>query len=117
MIKVDGEYYYIDLDELSNELGKDDKLAEGVIEESEVIETLDHNGKVIESIVTTTKKHKPKEIDGFKYELLRTMVEILLGTEMEYDEGLMKHKSLDTASANYAMAFNTLLKLKILKKL
>jgi hypothetical protein len=117
MIKVDGEYYYLDLDALSHELEQDGNLAEGTIEEVEEVTTMNGEGKPIEFIKSVVKKHKPKEIDGSKYELLRTMVEILLSVELEYDDALMKPKDLQTAPMNYAIAFNTLLKLKILKKL
>jgi hypothetical protein len=117
MIKVDGDYYFLDLDALSNELEQDGNLAEGTIKETEEITTMDGEGKPKEITVSVITKHKPKEIDGSKYELLRTMVEILLSVEFEYDEALMKSKDLQTAPMNYAIAFNTLLKLKILKKL
>lgn len=117
MIKVDENYYYLDLDALGNELEKDFNLAEGSIIETEEIVTKDDKQAVVETITTTVSKHKPKEIDGFKYEILRSMIEMLMTIEMEYDDALMKHKKLSEYPPNYALAFNTLLKMKILKKI
>lgn len=116
MIKIDDEYYYIDLDALSTQLEKDDTLKEGTITETDTVTQYDADDVQISKEVTVSSRHKPKEVDAFKYQLIAQMIEILLHTELEFSQSKMK-ASISQAPANYIVAFNTLLKLNVLKKI
>lgn len=119
MIKIDKEYYYLDLDAMSDELEKDDSLKAGTMTNTET--TVVKAGKagkdeILSTTIVTNEIPKPKEVDGFKYELLREMIAIVLNTEMEFDNSKMV-SSFNEAPTNFIIAFNTLLKLDILKKI
>jgi hypothetical protein len=116
MIKIDGEYYYMDLDALSECLESDDNLAEGTIKETETTTWYDEQNEMQSKEVKVIDRHKPKEVDGFKFQFLTQMIDLILHTDLEFDESTMK-ASFSKAPTNYLVAFNTLLKLKILKKL
>ena len=114
MIKIGDLYYYIDLEAMSKQLELDDDKS-GVIIEKESVYTKDDTGQVLNLVETITEKHKPKEVDGFKYEVIRTMLEIVLSETLEFNQSTMKMVPLEQASSNFIMAFNTLTKLKIIQ--
>lgn len=116
MIKIDKEYYYLDLDVMSDELEKDDSLKAGKITNTETTIVKNAEDEIISTTIIITDAHKPKEVDGLKFELLREMIAIVLNTELEYNTSKMVN-SFVGAPSNFIIAFNTLLSLKILKKI
>lgn len=116
MIKIDKEYYYLDLDAMSDELEKDDSLKAGTMTNTETTVVYGGNNEIESKTIVTNEIPKPKEVDGFKYELLREMIAIVLNVEMEFDNSKMV-SSFNEAPTNFIIAFNTLLKLDILKKI
>lgn len=116
MIKIDGDYYYIDLVSMDKGFEGDESLKAGIIEDTETTTETNGIGEVISTTTVVRKAHKPKEVDGFKYQTISLMLEIVLNDNIEYSDTTMK-LSLDRASSSFAFAFNTLLKLQIIKKI
>ena len=114
MIKIDDEFYYVDFSVITEELEKDEDLGARKQETSEVHEEKDANGKVFGSKTITYFSEKPKEVDGLKYQMISNFLEIVLSEPNEFSEEKMKI-SLAKCSASFAIAFNTLLKLKVIK--
>lgn len=56
-------------------------------------------------------KDREKEINSFKYDLIKYFIDILL----TIDEGDDENSGIDTFSPQFKIAFNTLLKFNILK--
>jgi len=108
MIKIFGDLYYIDFEELDVFLAFDDK--EDIVETKKKVEKINHNGTTDRWL--TTKEHiKHKEINGVKFELIRQFI-----TEKE-DDPMLGRNNLDKTSIRFKLAFNTLLAYGILKKM
>jgi hypothetical protein len=119
MIRIGEDYYYLDLDKLSEVLypeNQDEALKEGVIIEKDIEYTKDTMASDRKDIkVTERHRDKPKEVDGLKYELVRAMLDVIMNVELEYDEVTKEPADLEKAPTNFVMSFNTLLKLEIIK--
>ena len=119
LIDFDGDYYYIDIDTLEEEIT--------VKEESKYTETIteikDSDGKVKET--TTTKTTKDKHHNIFKSDLYTQLITIvfnmnLIGEEVEMTEvEKMQNETndFDNADISVKIAFNTLLVKGIIKKI
>jgi hypothetical protein len=119
MIKIGDEFYYLDLDRLSEVLypeNQDEELKEGITIEKDIEyfqDTLDDEKRELK--VTERHRDKPREVDGLKYELVRAMLDVLMNVELEYNEVTESPADLEKAPTNFIISFNTLLKLKIIK--
>jgi len=114
MIKLFGEHYFIDFEELDNFLllDKDEK---DKITTTKTTETFNDHGKS-SGVVVENKEHiKHKEINGVKFELVRSFISDL-GDEQEADS-MLASNSLKETSVRFKLAFNTLLIYGILKKM
>lgn len=117
MIKIDDTYYYVDLEAISEVLEKDESLGAGYVEGEELVEFYDEEGKLTSTQRHSSRQFKPKEIDGNKAGMINAMVEVLLNEPLEFSQSNMKMTPLNQAPSNFILAFNSLLKLNILKKI
>ena len=112
MIEFGGKYYMIDLDALDEIISKEESLkAQDIIETDVAQETVNGN---LKTITTTRTIPKGKEIDGAMYDTIRLMLEIVMTREDDMDDTLGLDRALDSMPFNYKIAFNTLIKYKIL---
>ena len=116
ILEFGGIAYYIDFDGLENILKPDEDLESGEIEESETKTTYMQNG-IEKTEITIKKYHKRKEIDVSKYETFRMLIEILLTYNEESDDTLGPERGLNSTPLPFKIAFNTLVKYKILREL
>jgi hypothetical protein len=116
ILEFGGIAYYLDFDGLENILKPDADLESGEIEESETKTTYIQGG-IEKTEVIIKKYHKGKEIDISKYETYRTLIEILLSYNEESDDTLGPERGLNSTPLPFKIAFNTLVKYKVLKEL
>lgn len=114
MILIGSESYYIDVDTLNDELNNDSELGAGFTEDSKTTTYKDDTGHVSGITLEVNKIHKPKEVDGFKYDLYMSMIRTVMEVPMEREDPGMPF-NLNDAPINFTIAFNTLLYKKILK--
>jgi hypothetical protein len=117
MIAFGGTVYVLDMDKLTKAVSSDDTNAS-----SETVDTvtkvyLDANGAESASEVLSTVRERGREIDSIKYDLMRTLIEVLLDGNEEADESLGVDRALDSAPLSFKIAFNTLLQYGILKEI
>ena len=115
MVKLFGEIYYIDFEELDIFLAFEDK--EDTIETKKVVEKISSDGKSDKWL--TTKEHiKHKEINGVKFELVRGFITDLGDeTDENEDDPMLGRNNLTKTSIRFKLAFNTLTAYGILKKM
>jgi len=116
MIEFGGIMYYIDIDAL-------EKTISPALEPTKLVEThtktyLDENGKIISVEVNETSTERVREVNAAKYDLIRTMIEVILDvTESdEIDDTMGAERGLEKASLSFKIAFNTLYEYEIIKE-
>jgi hypothetical protein len=116
MIEFGGTIYYIDLGAL------DKALTPSGVKPNDIIKTIEK--KIIkdgEGLITSIEEYESsalrgKEIDAAKFEVIRTMFEIILDYEDESDASLGAERALDKTPFSYKLAFNTLYSYGIIKE-
>lgn len=79
------------------------------------VETKTNENKISTTKVTETTSERGLEIDSAKYELIKTMIEIIMDdVDVEADDTLGVDRAFDKFNLSYKIAFNTLLSLGIL---
>ncbi len=122
MIEFGDKYYFFDLKRLDEVVCINPKGKEtGHNQETKEIINYDSEGKKLNSSVTTiTTTTRGKEVDTIKYDMVRNFVDVVLDTmlqlEGEDDELLGANNALSKKPLAFKMAFNTLVKLQILKE-
>ena len=112
-LKVGNQNYYLNFENIEKVLSsRSSGFKGGLIDEKETTENYDDKNKLVGKTVVTRNYHKSKEVDGFRYETLRNMIELLLTTEDEND--MTNGKDLVKQPINFKLAFNTLLEYGIL---
>ena len=111
MIKLFGEIYYIDFEELDEfiAMGSDDN--EKTVE---LIEKLDSDAEPYEAERITKEHLKHKEINGVKFELIRNFIADI-GDEPDEGDATLGGHMLEKTSIRFKIAFNTLVAYNILK--
>lgn len=115
MIEFGGIMYYIDIDAL-------EKVISPALEPTKLVEThtktyLDENGKIISVEVNETSTERVREVNAAKYDLIRTMIEVVLdNSEDDIDDTMGAERGLDKASLSFKIAFNTLYEYEIIKE-
>jgi hypothetical protein len=110
MIDFGGAQYYIDINEIGKTISQknvNSKNDDTTIIETETI-TTDIEGKT--SITTTKQKvnNNTKDIENIKYDVIKTMIEVLVDNDDELDFTLGTERALSSTSLGYKLAFNTL---------
>jgi hypothetical protein len=111
MIKLFGDLYYIDFEEIDSFLLLDD-TNESKTELKTTTERFSNTGILESRTVRVTEQVKHKEINGVKFELIRNFIADIGDEEEETDIINMGNMSI-----SFKLAFNTLLAYDILKKL
>lgn len=114
MIEFGNSVYYIDLKAFDKAITLIDGKDKSSIEKE--IKTTKHQDgtTVIENYERVVPKNK--EIDGAKYDLLKTFIEYIIDSEEVSDDSLGADRALSEASFGYKVVFNTLYKEGIIKE-
>ena len=115
MLDIGGVVYRIDLSAMDDILAFNNKDKEYL--ETETTEIYDNNKKLISREVKTKKSPKSKEIDGPKYEILRTFLDVVLSYNEEMDDALGYDRAMSDTPLPFKLAFNSLLAMEILKEI
>jgi hypothetical protein len=105
--------YYLDIEELS-------KRTEVILPESSINEDsdqLDEEGNLVGKVSSITTTPETKDIDAVKYNTYHYLLQILLDKTLDddVDDALGSGYVLEKKSLDFKIAFNTLIKDKILK--
>jgi hypothetical protein len=115
MIEFGNSVYYIDLKGFDKAITLSDSNTQPSVDK-ESKQTLNEEGKVIVTEVFERTTNKNKEIDGAKYDLLKTFIEYIIDSEEVSDDSLGADRALAEASFGYKIVFNTLYKEGIIKE-
>ena len=117
MIEFGGVIYYIDMDALDKALVPKGYKPTDEIKNTYVKTYINEEGIITGKEETVESTIRGKEIDGPKYEIFRTMIELLLDfqDEDEEDASLGAERALSKKPLSYQLAFNTLYNYGILK--
>ncbi len=114
MIDFGGVTYYIDIqafDDVVALKGGADKVVS--VHERK---TYNDDNKLIGSRIFTTTTDREREVNTARYEILRTMLEVIIDTGDEFDDSLGIDRALESSSIGFKLAFNTLKNYGILKE-
>ena len=115
MIEFGGIMYYIDIDAL-------EKVISPALEPTKLVEThtktyLDEKGKIVSVEVNETSTERVREVNAAKYDLIRTMIEVVLDSvEDDIDDTMGAERGLEKVSLSFKIAFNTLYEYEIIKE-
>jgi hypothetical protein len=113
MIEFGGEKYYIDYNAVEKTIlipKKSEKVT------TKVVKTIyDEKGAISQMEVVESEVPNTDDIDTIKFDLIRTCIDVLMDNTEELDTALGSEHALEKTPLNYQIAFNTLLKNKILK--
>lgn len=107
MIEFGGIQFFIDINKIGTVIALKKNNDDTTIIETET--TTD-----IEDGLTTTTKTKQivtnntKDVDNIKYDVIKTMIEVLVDNDDELDDTLGTQRALSSTSLGYKLAFNTL---------
>lgn len=116
MIEFGGVLYYIDLTALDKAITPVGFKPNDKISSFTTTTTKDSTGMIISIEEIENSMLRGKEIDAAKFEIIRTMIEILLDTEDESDSSLGAERALEKMPLSYKLAFNTLYNYGIIKE-
>lgn len=110
-LKIGNQNYFIDFKNIDTVLSSSNSgYKGGMITETKTTTIMDENDKPKEKVVVSKEFYKSKEVDGFRYETIRTMIDILLTTEDTEDV----RGELSKLPISFKLAFNTLIEYGIL---
>jgi hypothetical protein len=114
MIEFGNSVYYIDLKAFDKAITLIE-TKDNTSVEKEVKTTTQQDGTTItENYSRITPKNK--EIDGAKYDLLKTFIEYIIDSEEVDDDSLGADRAFSEASFGYKIVFNTLYNEGIIKE-
>lgn len=117
MIEFGGITYSIDIDVLDKLISPKSKKDESLMVTNRETKTyLDEKGDIISVEVTEYSSQKQTEVSAAKYDILRTMVDVIMDTDDDSDTTLGPERALEKTSLSYKIAFNTLLSYGVLKE-
>ena len=117
MIAFGGTVYMLDMEKLTKAVSNDDITLSPETTDTVTKVYLDGSGVETASEVLSTVRERGREIDSIKYDLIRTLIEVLLDGNEEADESLGVDRALDSAPLSFKLAFNTLTHYGILKEI
>jgi len=116
MLEIGGIFYSVDLNAMDDILSLEKAGENKDVEEKEIKEIFDDEGKLVGKDILTRQYTKGKEIDGPKYDLIRMFFEVLLTYNEEIDDELGIDRALGGTPLPFKIAFNTLLEYGIIKE-
>lgn len=120
MLEFGGDIYILDFEALDKFLFVDDKDKKTLeIEERDVYNNPNDLTKQTAKEVIRKEYINDKEINGIRYELITDMLNTIFSSSAGDDEEdlLGPERALSKTPLSYKMAFNTLIKYKIIKKI
>ena len=110
-LKIGGQNYFIDFANIEKVLSSNDtSFKGGMITETNTTVAYDEKNKAVSKEVQTKEFHKSKEVDGFRYNTIQMMIDILLTSED--NESITG--DLTKLPISFKLAFNTLIEYGIL---
>jgi hypothetical protein len=116
MIEFGGNFYYIDIDALEN-------IISPALEPTKLVEThtktyLNEKGEIHSVEVNENSTERVREVNAAKYDLVRTMIEVILDVTDtdDIDDTMGAERGLEKGSFSFKIAFNTLYQYGILKE-
>jgi len=120
LLKIGNEVYIIDFEAIDKLIGGEPEFKEDFQEESETVfyyQIEAKKEKLVQKQETIKKFKKGKEIDLTKYELVKTLIDILISNNDEVDDALGFERAIGNMPISFKLAFNTLKYYRILKKI
>lgn len=117
MLEFGGVFYYIDIDALDKAITPKGYKPTDIISSKEKKTVTGENGEIIGEEILEAENLRGKEIDVPKYEIIRTMIEVLIDyNDDDSDTTLGADRALSSTPLSYKLAFNTLYNYGILKE-
>lgn len=117
LIKIGNSSLIIDFNAMSDLIIEQPDCDNGTLGEDTETTTFYEKDSVTQTRVTTKKYDKGKEIDVSKYEILKTMIDIVLSYYDEVDDKLGVERIFKNMPIPVKIAFNTLLYYKVLRNI
>jgi hypothetical protein len=120
LLEFGGNHYMVDFDALDNFLFVDADERKTYEVETRVVYNDRGEPDMVTAKEETTKEFiNEKEINGIRYELITDMLSTVFNTNIgdDGDDILGAKRTLEQAPFSYKMAFNTLIKYKIIKEI
>jgi hypothetical protein len=115
LLNIGGQNYFIDFQSAEKLLTSGSTFKGGKVEDKETTETFDSDGKLIGKVVITKETLRGKEVDMFRYETIKDMMDIIFSDDDEEDPAVkVNKKKLDSQPMSFKIAFNTLLEYGVL---
>jgi hypothetical protein len=111
MFEIDDELYYIDflaIEKVLN-MNNDSNPTGGLVKETETETFKGQGGEVISQKISEREFYRSKEVDGFRYQTIQNMLEIVLMEPIDSEEETVKKSGLDGRDSSFKMAWNTLI--------
>ena len=116
MLEFADSIYYLDLKALDKAITLSDGSKNKPNVEKEIKQTLNDNNEIIMTEIFEKTSSNSKEIDGAKYDMLKTFIEYLIDYRDESDDTLGVDRALNDTPLGYKIVFNTLLHEGIIKE-
>jgi hypothetical protein len=116
MIEFGNTIYYFDLNALDKAISLSGFKPNDKTVETDIETYKDSEGNVISIKEFQRATTNGKIIDVAKYEIIKTMIEIVIDFDDDFDTALGADNALDKAPLSFKMAFNTLLNYGIIKE-
>jgi len=116
MIDFGGITYYIDLAAFDKAITLQGSKSTDKMTTTETKTVTNDMGSVIGTEITETVSDRGKEIDATKFDLIRTLFEVVVDYDDEADTSLGAERALESTSFSFKIAFNTLYNYGIIKE-
>jgi hypothetical protein len=116
MLEFGDSVYYLDLKSFDKAITLSEYGKNKMSVDKEIKETLNEEGKVVMTEIYEKTTSNSKEIDGAKYELLKTLVEFIIDYSDDSDDTLGADRALQQMPLGFKIVFNTLLNEGIIKE-
>ena len=114
MIDFGGITYYIDIDAFDDVVALKNNSEKIVT--THLRKTYNQFNEIIETREFITSTDRDRELNTARYEILRTMLEVIVDTGDDFDDSLGIDRALESSTLGFKLAFNTLLQYGILKQ-
>ena len=115
MIEFGGNFYSIDLDAIDKVINITVDKNNKTIKETNTKTYLDESGKIISVEVNESTVERFAEVNPAKYDLIKTMIDVIMDGDEEIEDSLGVDLGLSKSSLSFKIAFNTLFSYGIIK--
>lgn len=117
MIKIFGELYYIDIEEVHNYCLIKQNEEQDTVKNYDTKEIYGENDNLISKEIFTHEHIRGNEINITKYEIVNKLIDIIFSEVEPLDMELGMERAFKANSIGFQLAYNTLTFYKILKKI